>query len=189
MGGRVDCEAQEQPWRTPSPSAPTSPTACSQYWVKDKNSPVNVAPPGCFHESYAFLRSKALNQRRLSVSGGCSHDMSVLYQFWSHFLVRNFNTRMYDEFCLFALEDSRKKLSDVGISNLIKFYGESVLSNQDVVRENVVRDFIDLIRSEKEPWRPAFDQLRSALHNDNMNARNRTRINELLDDELKASLD
>lgn len=96
---------------------------------------------------------------------------------------------MYVEFRQFAVEDSRDNLSDVGMSNLIKFYGESVLSSREVVREIVVRDFIDLIRSEKEPCRPAFEELWSALHNDNMNAQNRIRINEFLDDELRASLE
>ncbi|KAF2447411.1 hypothetical protein P171DRAFT_224552 [Karstenula rhodostoma CBS 690.94] len=96
---------------------------CSQYWVKDNDAPVDVAPPGCFHESYAVLRLKALYQRQQSAPGVCSYNTSVLYQFWSHFLVRNFNIRMYDEFHLFALEDSHNKLLEVGVSNLIKFYG------------------------------------------------------------------
>lgn len=186
--GSVDSEVQDQSPRTPSPFASISSMTCSQYWVKDNDTPIDVAPPGCFHESYAVLRSKALYQRQQSAPGGCSYDMSVLYQFWSHFLVRNFNTRMYDEFRLFAISDSHDKLSEVGISNLIKFYGESLLSGQNVVRSVVAHDFTDLIRSETQPSRPAFQQLRSVLHNDNMNARNRTRINEFLDDELKVSL-
>ena len=161
---------------------------CSQYWVKDSDAPVDVAPPGCYHESYAVLRSKALRNRQMSVSGGCSYDMSVLYQFWSHFLVRNFNTQMYDEFHFFALEDFRAKLSNIGISNLLKFYGESMLSSQDVVRNRLARDIVDLVRSEDEP-RPALHQLRSMLHNDNLNARSRTRIDEFLDDELQALLE
>lgn len=161
---------------------------CSQYWVKDNDAPVDVAPPGCSHESYSVLRSRALHQRQQFVPGGCSYDMSVLYQFWSHFLVRNFNQLMYEEFRDFALSDSHHNSSEVGISNLIKFYGLSLLSDQNVVRGVVAYDFIDLIRSETRSSLAAFQELRSVLHNDNMNSRSRTRINELLDDELMESL-
>lgn len=183
----ADSEVQAQSPRTMSPFIPASMT-CSQYWVKDNDTPVAVAPPGCFHESYAVLRSKALYWRQHAGFDGCSYDMSVLYQFWSHFLVRNFNTRMYEEFFALACEDSHNELSEFGISNLVKFYGESLLSCHNVVRDVVARDFIDLIQSKTQFSRLAFQQLRSALHNDNMNARNRIRINDYLDDELKFSL-
>ncbi|KAJ4296706.1 hypothetical protein N0V90_006754 [Kalmusia sp. IMI 367209] len=190
LPGRVESQVQYQPQRTTSPFASTSSiTPFRLYWVKDNAAPVDNVPLDCFHESYHVLRSKALQQRQQSFSGSCSYDMSVLYQFWSHFLVRNFNTRMYDEFHLFALEDARDHLSEVGLSILIKFYGESLLSCQNVIRDRVAHDFVDLIRSENEHRRPAFQQLRLVLHNDNMNAQNRIRINDFLDDQLKASLE
>lgn len=185
-----ESQVQDQPQRTTSPCMSTSSmTPFRLYWVKDNDAPVDNVPFDCFHESYHVLRSKALQQRQQSFFGSCSYDMSVLYQFWSHFLVRNFNTRMYEEFHLYALEDARDHQSEVGLSNLIKFYGESLLSCQNVIRDRVAHDFVNLIRSETGHRRPAFQQLRLTLHNDNMNARNRIRINDFLDDQLKASLE
>lgn len=120
--------------------------------------------------------------------GSCPYDMDVLYQFWSHFLIRNFNSRMYDEFRHFAFEDATH-MSEVGLTNLIKFYGESLLSSQNLIRERVARDYVDLVRSENEHRRPAFKQLRSALRNGALDPRNRRRIGDFLDAELKASLE
>lgn len=184
--GRIKREAESQAeqhfWRSLNLSIPTSPLG-PRYWVKDNDAPVNVLHPGCFHESYAVLRSKALHQRL--VSSVCSYDMSVLYQFWSHFLVRSFNTRMYNEFYLFAKEDSRDKSCYFGIFHLVNFYGKS-MSCQDPIRNCVARDFVDLIRRCK--GNPLLQRIRWVLHNDKMNARNRLRINDFLDDEVKASL-
>jgi hypothetical protein len=137
--GRVDSEAQKLPRRTPSPFASTSSMTRSHHWVKDTDAPVDVAPPG-FHEFYDVLRSKALFERPHSAPGGCSYDMSVSYQFWSHFLVRS-------PFCFgrFALQVAGNR-----VSRLIKFYGESLLSCQNVVHDVVAHDFVDLLKSKNQ---------------------------------------
>lgn len=96
---------------------------------------------------------------------------------------------MYSEFRRTALEDAEKHDSNVGLKNLVQYYDESILS-QKVISDDLARDFVDLIKRESsKKARPAFDRLRAAWRNGAFNMKNRKKIDNILDAELKAELE
>jgi la-related protein 1 len=171
-----------------SPSSSRSASPARLYWVKNRDGPVHSIPQDSAHESYLLLRSNALQQRRDAPSGTTPYDMDILYQFWSHFLLRNFNLSMYDDFHHFALEDATERKTKVGLSNLIKFYSEFLLSSTTVIRELIAQDYVQLVKSEHGHCRPGFQQLRSIFRTGKLDPRNRQRICNLLDQDWLASL-
>ncbi|KAL8997807.1 MAG: hypothetical protein Q9188_006236 [Gyalolechia gomerana] len=159
------------------------------FWVKDKDTPIDSLPEDLTHEPYNIFRRNALLQRERTPGGNCHYDMDILYQFWSHFLIRNFNSRMYQEFRQTAFEDAEKHGSNVGLKNLVQYYNESILS-QKVVSDPVATDFLDLVKSERtKQERPAFDKLRAAWRNGAFNMKNRKKLDSMIDASLKAELE
>jgi la-related protein 1 len=159
------------------------------FWVKDKDNPIECLPADIVHKSYNEFRKQTLDKRRPFTTTDGHLDMDVLYQFWSHFLVRNFNSKMYDEFRSLAFDDLSTRESSTGLKNLIRFY-DSVLSSNRVISDGVAQDLVDLVKSESEASeRPTFQKLRSAWRNGAFNLKNRKKIDCIIDESLRAELE
>ena len=159
-------------------------------WIKDRQksmAPLKSDPHGCRNESYHDFRQDGLRQREQSALGKDHFDMTSLYGFWSHFLVGHFNPRMYEEFHRLALEDGE---SSTGMRNLLQYYDESILSQRNVLDDNVARDVVDLVNAESsKSERPILTKLRAVWRNGAFNLRNRSKLAKFVGPDLKADLE
>lgn len=96
---------------------------------------------------------------------------------------------MYNESRHFALEDAAHRMADTALSNLKKFYGESLLSSKAVIRERVARHHINLVKAEHELQQPTLKRLQSSFSTSKHLYHSWKCIVELLDEDLLASLD
>ena len=154
------------------------------FWVKDGAPPVGLHQDGLAHERYHALHDRAIEQR---LSGDTSADMEVLYQFWSHFLIRNFNLGMYIEFRDLALQDA-KEGAESGSKHLVRYY-EALLSGQNALTERLAGDLVSLAESERGEERPAFQKLRAAWRNGAFNLKSRKKVDNVLSASLRADLE
>ncbi|KXT03898.1 hypothetical protein AC578_9318 [Pseudocercospora eumusae] len=180
--------------RHASPSSDRSPDknnvkGYTLLWIKDKEIPTEQYPENSTHEPYHSLRVRALSQREEAATGTCPYDLDVLYQFWSHFLIRNFNNKVYGEFKFFANNDAQERHNDTGLQNLVQFYAKALLSSSPI-REHVVKDYVELVKNEPAILQgAAFKQLRRAYRDGALNVKNRKKLTDLLDQEMKDRLD
>ena len=88
-----------------------------------------------------------------------------------------------------AFDDVNTRNSNVGLKNLVQYYDESMLG-QKVISDEIARDFVNLVKSESAgKERPAFDKLRAAWRNGATNMKNRKKIDNIVDAELKVQLE
>lgn len=158
-------------------------------WVKGQRQQVPVSEHNS-QELYVTFRARALKNRDLSAhTSTITHpDMKLLYEFWSHFLCRNFNSQMYSEFRCFALQDAQIGLNN-GLNSLISYYDEILNSKKKVIPEVFARHFVDLVKLESTEDRPAFERLRAALCNDSLDIESRRNIDNLVDAKLRQDLE
>ncbi|KAK3070219.1 hypothetical protein LTR53_010840 [Teratosphaeriaceae sp. CCFEE 6253] len=166
------------------------PNAAPQiYWVKDQAPQPGDLPGDLSSEPYTRLRLKALEQRNHAATGTCPYDLIVLYKFWTHFLLRNFNAKMYHEFHYYAHEDARIRLNYQGLECLINFYDQALHSHA-LIRDRVVRDYVQLVENEPAKLEgAAFKQLRAAWRDGALNLKNRKKLVDVVGPALKARVD
>jgi la-related protein 1 len=155
-------------------------------WVKgQRQQPVSEHNT---QESYSSFRSRALSKRDLSAPGETHADMKLLYEFWSHFLCRNFNLTMYNEFRQYAFEDASENAPS-GMKNLISYYDEVLNSKKKVIPEGLARHYVEIVKGEKQGERPAFEKLRAAWRNGALDMKSRKKIDNLVDPQLREELE
>ena len=165
-----------------------SSSSTTVYWIKDQRESVDP-PPNADSVPYVQIYTAATQQRQSAQVGQCPYDMRVLYNFWSHFLLRNFNKNMYTHFRSLALDDANNG-SSFGMDHLLEYYHEALFSHDRPVRKAVARDFVDLARDEEEQGiRRAFNRLRTAWRNGEMNLKSRKILQDAMDTDLKSSVD
>ncbi|CAK1355462.1 putative HTH La-type RNA-binding protein [Cercospora beticola] len=158
-------------------------------WIKNSERPHEALPAGTTLEPYVHLRLKALKQRDEASTGNCPYDLDVLYQFWSHFLIRNYNHRMYGEFKYYATDDAQNRNNNTGMQNLLQFYAKALASSTPI-RDHIVRDYVELVKIEPASTQgQGFKQLRQAWRNGALNLKNRKKLNDIVDEDLRTRLE
>jgi len=161
--------------------------AAGRFWIKEAAKEQFLPPPSnADFIPYNILHNNAIHQRQHSVDGQINYDLRILFTFWSCFLLRNFNLSMYAEFAQLAFADG---FTSFGMSCLLEYYSKA-LASETAMHERVAMGYLELVISEdRDGSRPAFTALKSAWRNGATNMKNRKRISDFMDADLKAELD
>lgn len=177
-----------------SPNSTMSPTrlvfgnAPPVMWLKSQQEP-SPSTESKTSEPYNEIRSRALQSRGSSPTGDIDNDMKVMYQFWAHFLIRNFNPQMYEEFRKYAFEDAARQ-APFGVNHLITYYDEVLNSKKRTIPEVFARHYIELVKAEDAAKdRPAFAKLRAAWRNGALDMKSRKKIDNFVDPTLREELE
>ncbi|KAI9644463.1 hypothetical protein NHQ30_006484 [Ciborinia camelliae] len=174
--------------RTASPYSSYSSIAPTVMWVKDQRRQAAVSESNT-SEKYTIFRERAITVRETSQPGETHTDMKLLYEFWAHFLCRNFNPSMYSEFRRLALEDNQNN-APTGMEQLILYYDETLNNKKKTINEVLAGHYVDVVKGEDSPTqRSAFSKLRASLRNGALDLKSRKKIDNLLDAKLKEQLE
>lgn len=158
-------------------------------WVKGQKDQAPVTESNK-NESYNAIRARALRHRESSGSGDIDSDMKLLYQFWSHFLIRNFNPRMYEEFRTCAFDDAKNRQDKFGMATLIQYYDEILNSKKKTIPDVFARHYVELVNAEdRSKERPAFAKLRAAWRNGALDMKSRKKVDNFVDPTLREELE
>lgn len=157
-------------------------------WVKDQRRQAPISESNT-SEKYTIFRERAIRVRESSQPGETHTDMKLLYEFWAHFLCRNFNPSMYYEFRRLALEDNHNNAS-TGMEQLVLYYDETLNNKKKTINEVLAGHYIDVVKGEDSPTqRSAFSKLRTSWRNGALDMKSRKKIDNLLDAKLKEQLE
>ena len=142
------------------------------------------------NEPYNEIRSRALRNRE---TGENDLDMRVMYHFWAHFLVRNFNPRMYEEFRRLAYEDLQSQKGNFGVNLLGAYYDQVLNSKRRTMPQILAKHYVELVKGEavdgQRQERPAFGKLRASWRNGALDLKSRKILLEEVDQVLREELE
>ncbi|QSZ30380.1 hypothetical protein DSL72_004903 [Monilinia vaccinii-corymbosi] len=174
--------------RAASPNSNYSSNAPTVMWVKDQRRQAAISESNTT-EKYTVFRERAIRVRESSQPGETHTDMKLLYEFWAHFLCRNFNPSMYYEFRRLALEDDHNNAS-IGMEQLILYYDETLNNKKKTINEVLAGHYVEVVKGDDSPTqRSAFSKLRASWRNGALDLKSRKKIDNLLDAKLKEKLE
>lgn len=155
-------------------------------WSKDR---LSTSTENTKHEPYNQIRTRALRNREFSNPGSMDYDMKVMYNFWAHFLIRNFNPRMYEEFRHCAFEDAARQVP-FGMSLLITYYDEVLNSKKRTIPQILAKHYVELVNQEdRTKERVAFTKLRAAWRNGALDMKSRKKVDNFVGPALREELE